>query len=319
MDEKDNQPGLLDADQIDTKNIDDDEKLMTNDDIMATFNKYKKVEKRKIFIYLSVCLILTFILTVAVIITVQTLTPKKSTQNNKNNDNCDYYHPQYPMAGGGPCAQSCADGYYSPSLAYTIARNNTHAFSQSFLANIHSAGQILNSTNDPYIKPIHIDEYEGIALTHMTVDYFCCYNHSEIEIIDNIASNYIWPPVEVRFEKLNCTLNGNFRDGFKENEFVELMVIVDQESQDKLFPVVTAFENEMKKHGLTVNVPRTDNVGFHVTLGVVNGSVFPVQTIMKQINEEVAWGETSFTIWNGTICFGNEFPPNSGNFYNCIG
>ena len=314
MDEKEST--LLDVDEINANNIDADEKLITNYQIMATFDKYKKVGKRKILFHLLICLILT----VAVVILIQTLSPKKNSHSdNKNIENCDYYHPQYPFSGGGACAQSCADGYYSPSLDYTIARNNSHAFSPSFLQNMHSAGQILNSTNNPYIKPMMIDEYQGRALIHMTVDYFCCYNHSEIEIIDNIISNYIWPPVEVRFEKLNCTLNGNFRDGFKENELVEFMVIVDQESQNKLFPLVKEFENEMKKHGLTVNVPRSENVGFHVTLGFVNGLIFPVQSIMKQINDEIVWNETSFTIWNSTICFGGEFPPNSNNYYKCIG
>eukprot|EP01083_Nonionella_stella_P027326 75239_1 len=249
---------------------------------------------------IKIGLIIGAIIIMSVLIVIIVTLNLKSERNHyvDKSEYCGYKHPQYPYNGGVACSKACLNDDYI-SVGWDLqARADPSAFSEQFQENYKSAANIMRTKKSSNLKmgrdlddPIVYD-LDGM---HMTMDYFCCYSPAEIEIIDSITESFLWPPLELHFEKLICTKND-------ETDSVELMILLDQPSQEKLLPVVTQFEAEMTKHELVVNVPRSDNIGFHVTLAHVDQTVFPVNSIVDQINEVVQWTGP------GTIGFNQSTP-----------
>ena len=65
---------------------------------------------------------------------------------------------------------------------------------------------------------------------------------------------------------------------------------------------VTEFEQMIIDAGIPIKVPRRDNIGFHVTIGFVNGNDFVVPHLVEELNEAIIWNDEFITINRGIIC-----------------
>eukprot|EP01084_Bolivina_argentea_P185717 320233_1 len=275
---------------------------MQNQDAIFIEQQSKLKKKKRICLLVVVLAVLALSALVTVIVYVTT----NAEQNHKDADtseNCQYYHPQYPFRGGGACSQSCLNDYYaSPPLNIKVTEFPL-SFSDEFRMNYETAGNILADTNlEIGAGPQYTIDYHPSDM-HMTLDYFCCYSPLEIQTIDGLAQHFEWPPIEVTIDKLICTKN-DYTDG------VELMLMLDSESQKQLLSIVEQFESEMSKSGLIVNVPRSENIGFHITLAHVDQSVFEVNRYVDEINQKIKWSSNSMIMFNNSrVCPG---PPQDG-------
>ena len=101
---------------------------------------------------------------------------------------------------------------------------------------------------------------------------------------------------------------------------IELMILLDEESQQKLLAVNLRLEELMWSKGLIVNVPRQQNIGFHITLANVHQIEFPVNSKVEEINKAIDWSSISMEMFqNEPVCPG--FPADKENIWNftCIG
>ena len=191
------------------------------------------------------------------------------------------------------------------------------------------AGDMMNTTglsmdHGPFTsddeKPVIDYDIGGI---HMTLDYFCCYSPLELLAIDEIVKSFQWPKMTVSFDRVICTVNedeiGEHGNGNPDS--IELMILLDDESQQKLLAVNQGLEQLMRNKGLIVNVPRRDNIGFHITLAHVDQTQFPVNSMMEDINTEINFTSVTMDMFeDGPIC--GEYPEDkSPNIWNltCFG
>ena len=259
------------------------------------------LKKNKRFIRCIVIVTVMIIITsVSAILGYTLKSDSEQQQTTDSSQKCTYHHPQYPYLGGGACSKACySENYASPPLNLKLSQDPS-SFSSQFQSDYESAGMLLASTGLDIGKGgEHIIDYDPAGM-HMTLDYFCCYSPIEIQAIDEIAKSFKWPPVEVSIDRLICTKN-DYTDS------AELMVLLDADSQQKLLPIVKQFEEEMAAQGLFVNVPRSENIGFHITLAHVNQSVFEVNRMVDEINRNIKWSQNTMTMFNNShVCPGPD-------------
>ena len=250
-----------------------------------------------------------------------------ANNNNNNGDKKCMINPQFPMKGGGGCADECDPDTYSASLNFEDAWPGHFLLQMEFATNFtyHYINKVLNLSNDSIIQMDYTQ-----STIHMTMDYFCCLSQDDLQIANDIAQNFSWPEMHVQFDRVICTRNGrNFNDKeLSEQSIIEVVVYATNTSQDILLGEVTELEQNIKDGGVHISVPRSANIGFHVTLGFFNGDNFDVTKLVQQLNEAVTWNLTDFYTENDTICSQNR-PPIPNNYsakydisprnYSCIG
>merc|ERR1719361_1310941 len=179
---------------------------------------------------------------------------------------CTLRHPQYPFHGGGACSASCLnEEYQSPSWDLR-QRHYPDSFSTEFMSRYESAAGILMENGlDVGHGPFDGDEERpsidyNLDDVHMTLDYFCCYDAFESDTILESTLSFNWTATEVTFDRLICTINYD-KETFPGSDNIELMVLVDDESNQRLMEMITRFENGLSSKGMILNVPRSDNIG----------------------------------------------------------
>ena len=111
---------------------------------------------------------------------------------------------------------------------------------------------------------------EGSGDLHLAFDYYCCYTEEEAVKIGKFLNNYSWKPLEVRFDKIECAIHGY-------GNAVSLVLMVDKKSQQELTRWALKNERDLElTTGVRKHIPHTRLQDFHVTLGTVNQSNFPV-------------------------------------------
>ena len=166
----------------------------------------------------------------------------------------------------------------------------------------------LDVAHGPFVgdeKRPSIDYY--LDDVHMTLDYFCCYDAFESDAILESTESFNWTATEVTFDRLICTINYD-EETFPGSDNIELMVVVDDESNDKLMEMIGQFEDQLRSKGIGVSVPRSDNIGFHVTLAHVDQTKFKnLKAMIKRINDEIDWSSITMTMFDGGPVL-NGFP-----------
>ena len=123
-------------------------------------------------------------------------------------EHCGYRHPQYPYHGGGACSASCQNANYSTSGFNIEMRHIPASFPSDFVEQYRIAGAMLKETglsmdHEPFAlgekKPVIDYDITGI---HMTLDYFCCYSPLELLAIDEIVKSFVWPRINVSFDRI---------------------------------------------------------------------------------------------------------------------
>ena len=231
---------------------------------------------------------------------------------------CPKNNTAYPMKGGPGCAEPCPHDYnYSVTYNYYMNDsiwnipflNNINISTYNLLDYVSSLGLSKDST-------VWIDQFNETI--HMTMDYFCCLNSNQIKILNQTLNNYKWPKINVSFDQVECTQDGYFKgDAYKFNEIVEIIAYADKKSQIILQEHVNVLEHILNTSGVPIKVPRSDNIGFHVTIGFVNGSAgYPTDSLITKLNDIINWANVWAVIDNGTFCNGNT---TYGNItYKCL-
>ena len=89
---------------------------------------------------------------------------------------------------------------------------------------------------------------------HLSFQYLCCYNKTELQLIARALSTVRWQPVPVRFSRVVCAAD-------------MVIALADPSSQGALFSVVSAFEEAADRAGVPIHTRfRAEQAPFHASL-----------------------------------------------------
>ena len=99
--------------------------------------------------------------------------------------------------------------------------------------------------------PVTNDVAEGL---HLSFQYLCCYNRTELARIEAIMAAVRWEPVRVKFTRVVCAAS-------------MVLGLADPAAQGALFGIVSAIEAAMADAGLAARVRmRAEQAPFHASL-----------------------------------------------------
>ena len=207
------------------------------------------------------------------------------------NEKCLVFSPAYPSAGGPGCSPRCVEEGGKKTAMYGAAfyaGDNHQTWPKDLVENMELAASILKKYGEP--RSLNT---EGGRKLHLAFDYYCCYTEEEGIKIGKFLKTYSWEPHEVRFDKIECAIHGY-------NDAVSLVLMVDKNSQEDLTRWALKNEQDLEiKTGVHKHIPHTRLQNFHMTLGTVNQSYFPVQSAVEEINRVIPpgkWHKTPVTL-----------------------
>jgi hypothetical protein len=99
--------------------------------------------------------------------------------------------------------------------------------------------------------PVTNNMAEGL---HLSFQYLCCYNRTELSRVESVMAAVRWQPVKVRFTRIVCAAS-------------MALGLADPAAQGALFGVVSTIEEALATTGLGVRVRfRSEQAPFHVSL-----------------------------------------------------
>ena len=218
----------------------------------------------------------------------------------RRSEKCLVYSPAFPSEGGPGCSPRCEarEGTF-PTRRYGAAfRNKFHSWPSELIENMKLAASILKQ----FGQPQSLGTAEGGGDLHVAFDYYCCYTEEEAVKIGKFLNNYSWKAHEIWFDKIECAIHGY-------GDAVSLVLMADKKSQHELTRWALKNERDLEiTTGVRKHIPHTRLQDFHMTLGTVNQSNFPVQSAVEEINKVIppgTWHKTP-VILNRPICGGCE-------------
>ena len=207
-------------------------------------------------------------------------TPAQADHYDPQQVKCRQYSPAYPTAGGGGCSPKCTESESRKNSSYAaVFYNKTHNWPKDLLQNMHRAASILKRYGSP-----HSLDTERNCYLHVSLDYYCCYTIEEGSKIGEFLNKYPWTPHEVWFDRLVCAIHAP-------EDMVSLVLMVDENSQKSLLRLALDTEQDLEAEtGVHKHIPHTQLQDFHMTLGVVNQSIFPVHPAVEEINRVIPPG-----------------------------
>ena len=200
----------------------------------------------------------------------------------RKSEKCVVYSPAFPSEGGPGCSLRCVSrkGEEAKRSYGPVFYNKFHSWPSELIENIKIAASILKQ----FGQPRSLDTEGGRDL-HVTFDYYCCYTEEEAVKIGKFLKSYSWTPHEVWFDKIECAIHGY-------GDAVSLVLMADKKSQQELTRWALKNERDLEvTTGLKKNIPHTQLQDFHMTLGTVNQSSFPVQSAVEEINRVIPPGK----------------------------
>ena len=197
----------------------------------------------------------------------------------RKSEKCPVYSPAFPNLGRAGCKIRCVKKGGKETSTYVAAfYKDDHDWPKELIENMKVAASILKR----YGHPNTLDTEKGRHL-HISFDYYCCYTEEEAVKIGKFLNSYSWKPHELWFDKIECAIHGY-------GDAVSLVLMADKKSQRELIRWVLKNERDLEVTGLQKHIPHTQLQGFHMTLGTVNQSSFPVQSAVEEINRIVPPG-----------------------------
>ena len=215
------------------------------------------------------------------------------------NEKCLVYSPAFPTAGGPGCSPRCVEKRGKKTERYGAAfyNDNHQTWPKELVENMRYAASILKE----FGKPQSLNT-EGRGTLHLAFDYYCCYTEDEAIKIGKFLDSYSWEPHDVWFDKIECAIHGY-------NDAVSLVLMAEKSSQKVLTRWALKNERDLKiKTGVKKHIPHTRLQDFHITLGTVNQSYFPVQSAVDEINRVIPPGKwhRNPIILRQPVCHGCE-------------
>ena len=197
----------------------------------------------------------------------------------RKSEKCLVYSPAYPSAGGPGCSPRCMQKEGKETRSYgAVFYQEFHSWPSDLMKNMELAGAILKKFGQP------LDVQSGRRL-HLAFDYYCCYTEEEGVKIGQFLNSYSWTPHEVWFDKIECAIH-------RYGDSVSLVLMVDTKSQEDLTRSALKNERDLEiATGVHKHIPHTRLQNFHMTLGTLNQSNFPVQSAVEAINRVIPPGQ----------------------------
>ena len=191
------------------------------------------------------------------------------------------YSPAFPSEGGPGCSPRCVPrkGNVFTRRYGAAYREKFHSWPNEFIQSMKFAASILRQFGQTQSL-----NTEGSGDLHLAFDYYWCYTEEEAVKIGKFLNNYFWKPLEVRFDKIECAIHGY-------GNAVSFVLMVDKKSQQELTWWALKNERDLElTTGVRKHIPHTRLQDFHMTLGTVNQSNFPVQSAVEEINKVIPLG-----------------------------
>ena len=209
-------------------------------------------------------------------------------------EKCLVYSPAFPSLGRAGCKIRCVEKEGKATKTYTAAfYKKDHDWPKELIENIETSASILKR----YGHPKTLNTEDGREL-HLSFDYYCCYTEEEAVKIGKFLNSFSWTSQEVRFDKIECAIHGY-------GDAVSLVLMADQKSQQELTRWALKNERDLElTTGVRKHIPHTSLQDFHMTLGAVNQSNFPVNSAVEEINKVILPGtwHNTLVIFNRPIC-----------------
>lgn len=205
-----------------------------------------------------------------------------------NAQGCRVLAEHYPGAGGAGCPCPCPKGRKMFGTAYRV-EHHAGLWPWEFVKRMRRADGVM-SQQGPIIK----HQLNGTVNTlHMALSYHCCITKRQAAKIADVIDAFPWEKhiFTVNFSAVTCALSG---PGSK----TSLVLMADQESQARLGRVSEAFEDRLAAQGVH-HIRHKDLQAFHITLGTLDGDLYPTQDALKAINSAVppfSWTPSNFTV-----------------------
>ena len=212
----------------------------------------------------------------------------------RRSEKCLVYSPAFPSAGGPGCSPKCVARNDDVTKMYGAAFYQKHnSWPPELTENMKLAASVLKRFGQP--RSLNTKEVGNL---HVAFDYYCCYTEDEALKIGHFLNNYPWTPHEIWFDKIECAIHGY-------GDAVSLVLMADKKSQQVLTQWVLQNERDLKEiAGVDKHIPHTQLQDFHMTLGTVNQSSFPVQSAVEEINRVIPPGKWHATpvVVNRPVC-----------------
>ena len=199
----------------------------------------------------------------------------------RKSEKCVVYSPAFPSEGGPGCSPRCVSRKGKKTRSYAaVFYNKFHSWPNELIDNMKIAASILKQ----FGQPRSLDTEGGRDL-HVAFDYYCCYTEEEAVEIGKFLKSYSWKPHEIWFDKIECAIHGY-------GDAVSLVLMADKKSQKALTHWALKNERDLEvTTGVQKHIPHTKLQDFHITLGTVNQSSFPVQSAVEEINRVIPPGK----------------------------
>ena len=221
---------------------------------------------------------------------------RRFSKVSRRSEKCLVYSPGFPSEGGPGCSPRCVEareGMFSTRSYVAAFWNKFHSWPSELIENMKLAASILKQ----FGLPQRLDTEGGRDL-HVAFDYYCCYTEEGAVKIGKFLNSYSWTSHEVWFDKIECAIH-DYGDA------VSLVLMADKKSQQELTRWALKNERDLEiTTGVRKHIPHTSLQDFHMTLGTVNQSNFPVQSALEEINKVIppgTWHKTP-VILNRPIC-----------------
>ena len=203
-------------------------------------------------------------------------------KESRKSEKCVVYSPGFPSSGGPGCSSPCIENGTKKISSYGATfYNDDNQWPGKLVENMELAASILRKFGE--VRTLNTKG--GQHPLHLTFDYYCCYTEDEGIKIGQFLNNYPWAPHEVWFDKIECAIHGY-------GDLVSFVLMVDKKSQQSLTQWALKNERDLEvTTGLHKHIPHTQLQDFHITIGTVNQSNYPVQSAVEEINKVIPPGK----------------------------
>jgi len=187
---------------------------------------------------------------------------------------CPNYSPTFPSAGGPDCTFPCAEGLRTGGAGFQ------GVFPASYMQKVRQAGDLVRSLDRE--NTLYLDGRGSRVDSHISLSYYCCHPEVELQRIKDVVMKdwrRWWQPQRLNLSYATCAVDGPSLD------HVSFIVMLDEASNRLMMDWVLRLEARIQAAGLPVHLSRRMQEPFHTTLGVVNGSAYPVRRAIEALNK----------------------------------
>eukprot|EP00929_Paragymnodinium_shiwhaense_P042489 TRINITY_DN21978_c1_g1_i1.p1 TRINITY_DN21978_c1_g1~~TRINITY_DN21978_c1_g1_i1.p1 ORF type:complete len:350 (+),score=24.31 TRINITY_DN21978_c1_g1_i1:60-1109(+) len=188
---------------------------------------------------------------------------------------CPYFSPTFPSAGGPDCTYPCQPGTRSVGTAFFSV------FPPGLQYQLQQAGKLIRALDAEGTVYTEGGGKEAFMDSHVSFSYYCCHTEDELSRIKALLQTWKgWTPHNVSLSYVTCAIDGPALD------HVSFILMLDEASNNLMHRWVASLQEDLARVGVKVNIPRSHQEPYHITVAVVNGTRYPVAEAIRQINEQ---------------------------------